>query len=58
MGEIPPGELIALSYPEGYRKASEQGDALFMIMRKNLYGHPAAVRAWTREWDSLGTASC
>jgi site-specific DNA-cytosine methylase len=50
--KVPPGELIALSYPEGYRKMDEQGEELFMIMRRNLYGHPAAARAWTRERDS------
>jgi hypothetical protein len=50
--KVPPGELIALSYPEGYRKVNEHGEELFMIMRKNLYGHPAAARAWTRERDT------
>jgi hypothetical protein len=49
--KVPPGELIALSYPEGYRRVNEQGEELYMIMRKNLYGHPGAARAWTRERD-------
>ena len=49
--KVPPGELIALSYPEGYRRMNEQGEELFMVMRKNLYGHPGAARAWTRERD-------
>jgi hypothetical protein len=31
---------------------NEHGEELFMIMRKNLYGHPAAARAWTRERDT------
>ena len=30
---------------------NEHGEELFMIMRKNLYGHPGAARAWTRERD-------
>ena len=50
--DVPPGELIALSYPEGYKRVDEYGNELFMVMRKNLYGHPAAARAWTKERDS------
>ena len=50
--KVPPGELIALSYPEGYCRTNEQGEELYMIMRKNLYGHPAAARAWTKERDT------
>ena len=50
--KVPPGELIALSYPEGYRRVNDQGEELYMIMRKNLYGHPAAARAWTKERDT------
>ena len=49
--KVPPGELIALSYPEGYRRVNNKGEDLYMIMRKNLYGHPGAARAWTRERD-------
>ena len=47
--DVPPGELIALSYPDGYKRTDENGEELFMVMRKNLYGHPAAARAWERE---------
>ena len=49
--DVPAGELIALSYPEGYKRVNGQGSETFMIMRKNLYGHPAAARAWTAERD-------
>lgn len=38
--------------PKSHRKVNEHGEELFMIMRKNLYGHPAAARAWTRERDT------
>ena len=47
--DLPPGELIALSYPDGYKRTNEAGEPLFMLMRKNLYGHPAAAAAWERE---------
>jgi site-specific DNA-cytosine methylase len=49
--KVPPGQLIALSYPEGYRRVNEAGEDLYMVMRKNLYGHPGAARAWTSERD-------
>ena len=45
--DLPPGELIALGYPPGFKKYhAETGEELFMILRKNLYGHPAAGRTF------------
>ena len=49
--DAPAGSLIALSYPDGYQRRTPEGDELFMVMRKNLYGHPAAARTWTEERD-------
>ena len=50
--DLPPGQLLALSYPEGYKQHNQQGKELFMVMRRNLYGHPAAARAWQQERNS------
>jgi len=49
---LPPGELIALRYPDGFRKY-HNGEETFIVMRKNLYGHPAAARAWSKTRDEF-----
>jgi hypothetical protein len=50
---MPPGGLIAIRYPPGLKKFdSNTGEELYMIMRKNLYGHPAAGRSWGKLRDS------
>jgi hypothetical protein len=50
---MPPGALIAIRYPPGLKKFSAvTGEELYMIMRKNLYGHPAAGRSWGKLRDS------
>jgi len=47
--DLPPGELIALRYPDGFKKYHpETGEELFMILRKNLYGHPSAGRTFSK----------
>ncbi|MBR57343.1 MAG: hypothetical protein CMH54_04715 [Myxococcales bacterium] len=50
--DLPPGELIALRYPEGFRKF-HNGEETFIVMRKNLYGHPAAARTWGQTRDKF-----
>ena len=50
--EIPPGDLIALRYPIGFRRQKD-GQETYMLLRKNLYGHPAAARAWTKPRDAF-----
>lgn len=49
--ELPPGKLIALKYPIGYRRKNKDGEELYMLLKKNLYGHPAAARAWAKTRD-------
>jgi hypothetical protein len=50
---MPPGALIAIRYPPGLKKFDPStGEELYMIMRKNLYGHPAAGRSWGKLRDS------
>ena len=51
--ELPPGELIALRYPDGYKQYDpETNEELFIIMRKNLYGHPSAGRTFAQQRDA------
>jgi hypothetical protein len=49
---LPPGELIAVRYPDVYKRFNQAGEELYMIMRRNLYGHPAAGRSWEMERNS------
>ena len=50
---MPPGALIAIRYPPGLKRFHpDTGEELYMIMRKNLYGHPAAGRSWGKLRDS------
>ena len=45
--DLPPGELIALRLPDGFQQTdTETGEPLFGILRKNLYGHPSAMRTY------------
>ena len=45
--DLPPGKLIALKCPKGYERKGPDGKDLYMVMRKNCYGHPAASKAWS-----------
>jgi hypothetical protein len=50
---LPPGDLIAVKYPPGLKKFDPgTGEERYMILRKNLYGHPAAGRSWGKLRDS------
>jgi hypothetical protein len=51
--DLPPGDQIAVKYPEGFKEYDEFGNELFMILRKNLYGHPAAGRQFGKQRDSV-----
>lgn len=47
--DLPADERIAVRYPDGFkRKHPETGEELFMILKKSLYGHPAAGRYWDK----------
>ena len=51
--DVPPGELIAIRYPPGLKKFHPvTKEELYCVLRKNLYGHPAAGRAWSMHRDS------
>lgn len=46
---MPDSQLISIRYPEGFRRYDNDGQELFMLLRRNLYGHPAAGRIWEKE---------
>ena len=54
--DLPDAQLIAVRYPEGFRRyrTNDRGEREeeFMILRKNLYGHPAAGRNWAKQRDA------
>lgn len=51
---MPNDQLISVRYPTGFtRKHPETGEELFMILRKNLYGHPAAGKHWQDERNKV-----
>jgi hypothetical protein len=51
--DVPPGELIAIRYPPGLKKFHPvTKEELYCVLRKKLYGHPAAGRAWSMHRDS------
>ena len=46
--DLPPGELIALKYPSAFQEYDPiTQEPLFIVMRKNLYGHPSAGRTFS-----------
>ena len=50
--DVPPGELIAIRYPPGLKRYHpETKEELYCILRRNLYGHPAAAYAWSAHRD-------
>ena len=50
---LPPGELIALRYPDGYQQYDpDTNEESHIIMRKNLYGHPFAGRTFAQQRDA------
>ena len=51
--DLPPGKKIALIYPDGFKRYDENGNELYMLLQKNLYGHPAASRAWSFTRDQF-----
>jgi len=52
--DLPPGELIALKYPPGFKKYhTVTGEELYIILRKNLYGHPAAGRTFSKARNKI-----
>ena len=44
--DLPRGERIAVVYPSGFRRYNDDGEELFAVLEKNLYGMPNAARGW------------
>ena len=44
LNNAPDGDV---RYPRGYERKGPDGKDLYMVMRKNCYGHPAASKAWS-----------
>jgi hypothetical protein len=52
--DMPNDQLIAVRYPSGFtRTDAETGEELYMILRKNLYGHPTAGMHWEQERNKV-----
>ena len=50
----PKDKLLALKYPDGFQEYHpETGEELFLILRKNLYGDPAAGRLFGKARDKV-----
>ena len=55
--DLSKGELIALKYPEGFKEYDPvTGEELYIIMRKNLYGHPSAGRTFAEQRNAAGSS--
>ena len=50
---LPPGERIAVVYPEGFKRSDPNGEELFLVLEKNLYGLPSASRGWSKTRDEF-----
>ena len=51
--EVPDNELFALKCPKGFERFDKDGNPLYMVVRKNLYGAPGASRAWSKTRDDF-----
>jgi site-specific DNA-cytosine methylase len=50
---LPPGERIAVVMPEGFKSRDSDGNELFAVLEKNLYGMPNAARGWGQHRDEF-----
>ncbi|OUT55772.1 MAG: hypothetical protein CBB71_19130 [Rhodopirellula sp. TMED11] len=49
-------EQLIMEYPEGYQEWTSDGpeaEKLYILLSKNLYGHPAGARNWSRDRDEF-----
>jgi len=45
--ELEAGDCICVEYPRGFERYGSNGEKLYMILEKNLYGAPNAARNWS-----------
>lgn len=55
--ELPQDKWMLASYPDGLQRTNDNGEDLYMIVKKNLYGGPASGRNWglLRNYTILST---
>ena len=54
--EVASNELFAVKYPKGFERYEVVDGVkkpLYMVVRRNLYGHPGAARAWSKARDEF-----
>ena len=51
--ESTPQEQIAIRFADGIREYNENGEELYGLLLKNIYGSPTASRNWTRHRDNF-----
>jgi hypothetical protein len=51
--EVPSSDLFAIKYPKGFERFDKDGNPLYAVVRRNLYGSPAASRAWSQARDKF-----
>ena len=39
---------VAVRYPDGFERKDDEGNELFMILEKCLYGMPSTAREWSK----------
>jgi site-specific DNA-cytosine methylase len=53
---MPENEQVAVRYPKGFQRVHPvTGEELFMLLVRNLYGHPSGGRHWEKERNSVLT---
>ena len=50
---LQPGERIAVVYPHGLKQYGPDGQELYAVLEKNLYGMPNAARGWGKHRDEF-----
>ena len=50
---LPKGERVAVIYPDGFKRTNAQGDELYLVLERNLYGMPSASRGWGQHRDKF-----
>ena len=51
---LPPGERVAVEYPDGFKPGpGPNGETLYMVLERNLYGMPSAARGWGLHRDKF-----
>lgn len=50
---MPENEQVAVRYPQGFTRRNSEGEELFMLLVRNLYGHPSGGRHWEKERNAV-----